>query len=222
MNTGSHPEEQHQARSAPKRWTHGRAQALTLGTGFLLLFGLAACGGDASRQAPVAASDSSAVSPDVAAADAAVVQPDPFPVFARRATAIELGLDEYHEVAGTWEAGATSARFAAHFDGDTLQFAEAIMNRGEYGDATAVYYFADGLPFYVVQEEQRTRLDPRESGQHDTIQTRAAFAPDGSIAAKEQVVNGTVRDAPLVEVRGLWNHARALAAEAQQTGRPAL
>ena len=187
----------------------------------LLLFlasSLAACGG-ASEPPPTGETDALAVAP----ADSAVQDtPDPFPDFARRATAIELALDDYRDVEGTWEAGDTSSRFTAHFDADTLRFAEATMSRGEYGDATAVYYFADGAPFYIVQDEQRVRLDPREPGRRDTIQTRAAFAADGSVVAAEQIVNGEVREAPPVEIEGLRNHAQAVAERAEEIARPAL
>ncbi len=185
----------------------------------LLALGLAACG-RAPEPSPTVAGDTLAIVPSDSAAVAAA--DDPFPAFARRATALELGLDGYRKVKGTWEAGETAARFTAHFDADTLRFIEAAMDRGDYGEATAVYYFADGAPFYIVQDEQRTRLDPREAGQRDTIQTRAAFAPDGAVVAGEQVVNGEVRDAPLIEIEGLWNHARALAEQADDAARPAL
>ena len=187
-----------------------------------LVLGLAACAPEPAPDADTPTADTAAV------ASPAPPAPDPFPDFARRATAVELGLDGYREVDGTWQAGDTDARYTAYFDADTLRLIEAIMNRGDYGDATVAYYFdAPGLsagptPFYVVQDEQRVRLDPREAGRRDTIQTRAAFAADGTVVAGEQTVNGERGDAPPIELRGLRNHARALAEAAAARARPAL
>lgn len=183
----------------------------------LIAFGLSACATEPTPNDRVPPADTTATLDTLVAAT-----PDPFPDFARRATAVELGLDAYREVDGTWQAGDTDARFTAYFDADALRLIEAIMTRGDYGDATATYYFAEGAPFYIVQDEQRTRLDPREAGRRDTIQTRAAFEPDGTVAASEQTVNGELSDAPQIEIQGLWNHAQALAKEARRIPRPVL
>ena len=184
----------------------------------LLALGLAACAPEPTPDADAPPAET------LTPADSATTAPAPdlFPPFARRATAVELGLDAYREVDGTWQAGDTEARFTAYFDADSLRLIEAIVDRGDYGDATSAYYFERGQPFYVVQDEQRTRLDPRENGRRDTVQTRVAFGPDGAVVAAEQIVNGAVQAAPPIEVEGVWNHARALAVRAREIARPAL
>lgn len=153
---------------------------------------------------------------------AATPTPDPFPAFARRATAIELGLDAYREVDGMWVAGDASSTYSAYFEADSLRLIEESISMGDYGDATAVYYFDVGTPFYIVQDEVRTRLDPGAAGLSDTLQTRVAFGPEGGLVATERIVNGTLGEAPPVEVEGLWNHAVALAEQARSEVRPAL
>jgi hypothetical protein len=148
--------------------------------------------------------------PDTTAVDsAAVASPaNPFAEPARRALRIELGLDDYRAIAGSWAAGDATSSFMAYFDGDSLRLIEEDLDFGEYGRAHATYYFDGGL-FYVVENERRTRLDPDAPGA-DSLQTRVWFGPDGRVEQSEQIVNGGAAPLPPAEAEGFLRHADAL------------
>jgi hypothetical protein len=138
--------------------------------------------------------------------DAAPV--NPFAEPARRALRIELGLDDYRAIAGSWAAGDATSSFMAYFDGDSLRLIEEELDFGEYGAAHATYYFDGGL-FYVVEDERRTRLDPDAPG-IDSLQTRVAFGSNGSVEQSEQIANGEAAPLPVTEAEGFLRHAAEL------------
>lgn len=177
---------------------------------------LAGCGRDSeptpdnAPPTPDTTAVADSVPADSAAVDSAAVEvsANPFAEPARRALRIELALDDYRAIAGSWAAGDATSSFMAYFEGDSLRLIEEELDFGEYGTAHATYYFDDGL-FYVVENEQRTRLDPDAPGA-DSLQTRVWFGPDGGIEQSEQIVNGDPAPLPAMEAVGFFRHADAL------------
>lgn len=175
---------------------------------------LAGCGREPAPEPESPAPDTTAVADSVVAdsvtADSMAVDApvNPFAEPARRALRIELGLDDYRAIAGSWAAGDATSSFMAYFDGDSLRLIEEELDFGEYGAAHATYYFDGGL-FYVVENERRTRLDPDAPGA-DSLQTRVWFGPDGSVEQSEQIVNGEAAPLPAMEAEGFRRHADAL------------
>lgn len=162
---------------------------------------LGGCGAEPERPAePTAERDSSVAE--------ATPPADPFAEPARRALRIELGLDSYQTVEGTWAAGDAASTFTAHFAGDTLRLIEERSETDTYAAGTTAYYFEDGALFYAVRDAWR-RLGPNAS-EADTLQTRAAFGPDGGLLTTQQVVGDTVGPAPAAEVDALREHAHTL------------
>lgn len=158
----------------------------------LLALVLAACARE--PDAPAAGVDSLAVAPGSTEA------PDPFPEFARRATAVELGLDGYHRVEGTWQAAGAASTFTAYLDGADLRLIEEERADDEAGAVAAVYYFDGGFPFYVVEDA-------------GPVRTRVAFGPEGGVVAAERTGGGETEAVPTAEVAALWRHALALRSE---------
>jgi hypothetical protein len=182
-------------RNRPLRWA--LAAALVL----------AGCGAEPERPAdpPTVASDSVTAEPEPPA--------NPFAETARRALRIELDLDDYLRVEGTWAADDAASTFTAHFAGDTLRFIEERMSTGEVGARTTVYYFEEGALFYAVEDAVRTRIAPGTSGA-DSLQTRVAFDSEGRVRAAQQVISGAAGPAPEAEVERLREHAATLRARA--------
>ena len=158
----------------------------------LLALVLAACARE--PDAPAAGTDSLAVAPDSTEA------PDPFPEFARRATAVELALDDYRRAEGTWQTGDAASTFTAYLDGADLRLIEEERTDDDAGDVAAVYYFDGGFPFYVVEDAGPAR-------------TRVAFGPEGGVVAAERIEDGGAKAVPTAEVAALWRHALALRSE---------
>ena len=178
---------------------------------------VAGCGREPAPDPEPPAPDTTAVADsvrtDLVVADsaAAEVPVNPFAEPARRALRIELALDDYRAIAGSWAAGDATSSFMAYFEGDSLRLIEEELDFGEYGAAHATYYFDGGL-FYVVENERRTRLDPDAPGV-DSLQTRVAFGPAGRVEQSEQIVNGESAPLPAAEAEGFRRHAAALRAQ---------
>lgn len=174
---------------------------------------LAGCGREPAPEPEPPAPDTTAVTDSVrtdsviADSTAAEAPTNPFAEPARRALRIELGLDDYRAIAGSWAAGDATSSFMAYFDGDSLRLIEEELDFSEYGAAHATYYF-DGELFYVVENETRTRLDDAPGA--DSLQARVWFGPDGSIEQSEQIVNGDAVPLPAMEAEGFRRHADAL------------
>lgn len=187
-----------------------RRLCFLLGTALVL----AGCGTESAPDPEPPAPDTTAVADSVrtdsvsADSTAAEAPINPFAEPARRALRIELGLDDYRAIAGSWAAGDATSSFMAYFDGDSLRLIEEDLDFGEYGVAHATYYFDGGL-FYVVENERRTRLDSNAPGA-DSLQTRVAFGPDGRVEQSEQIVNGDAAPLPAAEAEGFRRHADAL------------
>ncbi len=158
----------------------------------LLVLVLAACARE--PEAPSAGTDSLAAAPDSTEAS------DPFPDFARRATAVELALDGYRRAGGTWRAAGAASTFTAYLDGTGLRLIEEERTDDEAGAVAAVYYFEGGFPFYVVENA-------------GPVRTRVAFGPEGEVVAAERVEGGETKAVPTAEVAALWRHALALRSE---------
>lgn len=160
-----------------------------------------------------------------AAPDSLAVEPEPpvnpFAEPARRALRIELGLDDYQTVDGTWAAGDASSTFTAYFAGDTLRLIGEELRAGDYGTETSAYYFADGALFYAVQDAVRLRLGAEAGAEPDTLRLRVALTPDGDLLAAEGTVNGEPEPVDRVHVEGVRRHAEALR-ERAAVARPAL
>lgn len=157
----------------------------------VLLLVIAGC---ARETEPPPGADSLAVAPDSTEA------PDPFPAFARRATAVELGLDGYRRAEGAWQSGGAASTFTAYLDGAALRLIEEERTDDEAGSVAAVYYFEGGFPFYVVEDA-------------GPVRTRVAFGPEGEVVAAERVEDGEAEEVPTAEVAALWRHALALRSE---------
>ncbi|MEP0547166.1 MAG: hypothetical protein ABJF88_09545 [Rhodothermales bacterium] len=190
-------------------------------TGVNLLLG--GCGREPER--PDAPPDSTAMAgvimPD--SADAPPAPPiNPFAEPARRALRIELGLDDYRTVDGTWAGGDASSTFTAYFAGDTLRFIEERLSAGAYGSESNVYYFADGVPFYAVQDAVQVRPGLDGAARRDTVRLRVALTPEGDLLAAEGTVNGERESVDRVLADGVRQHAEALRARAAAGARPAL
>lgn len=159
---------------------------------------LAALGGCAEEPTPGAADSPAA--PDSAGATDSVGAPDPFPAFARRATAIELGLDGYRRAEGAWRGPGAASSFTAFLDGADLRLIEEERTDEAAGEIAAVYYFEGGFPFYLVEDA-------------GPVRTRVAFGPEGEVIAAERAEGGARRDVPTAEIAALWRHALALRSE---------
>lgn len=158
---------------------------------------LLALGGCTPEPEPKPSPDSLSVAPpDSVVAPA----PDPFPAFARRATAIEIALDDYRRAEGTWQAGGAASTFTAYLDGESVRMIEEERRDEAFGLVTTVTYFEDGLPFYVVEDA-------------DLMRTRVAFGPDGTVVATERLEDGERGEISPAEAGALWAHALALAAQ---------
>lgn len=189
-------------------------------TGIGLLLG--GCGQEPERPdaPPDSAATAGVTAPD-SLADAPPASPvNPFAEPARRALRIELGLDDYRTVDGTWAAGDASSTFTAHFAGDTLRFIEEALRAGEYGTESNVYYFADGTLFYAVQDAVQVR--PELAARQDTVRLRVALTPEGDLLAAEGTVNGEPEPVDRVLVDGVRQHAEALRERAAASARPTL
>lgn len=179
------------------------------------------CAREPEPPAPGATPPSSAL--DTLAATPVPEAPvNPFAEPARRALRIELALDDYRTVEGTWTAGDASSSYTAYLDGDSLRFIEERLNMGEYGDETNVYYFADGALFYAVQDGVRVRLDAAAAVRRDTVQLRIALAPDGTVLATEGTVNGESEVVDRVLIEGVRRHAEALRDRLRATTGPSV
>lgn len=194
------------------RWCPAFAGALLLA---LLLGGCA-------REPEPPPTSLDATPPDAPDSLAAAPEPavNPFAEPARRALHIELGLDDYRSVDGTWAEGDASSTFTAYFAGDTLQFIEERLNASEYGDETSVYYFADDALFYAVQDAVRVRLGTDDAERRDTVQLRVALAPNGDLLAAEGTVNGEAEPLDRELVEGVRRHAEALRSQLRTTTSP--
>jgi len=185
-----------------------------LGAALVIPLVLVGCGREPAPDPEPLASDTTAIADsvraDAVAADSVATDSlvNPFAEPARRALRIELGLDDYRAIAGSWAAGDATSSFMAYFDGDSLRLIEEELDFGEYGAAHATYYFHGEL-FYVVENERRTRLDPDAPGA-DSLQTRVWFGPDGGIEQSEHVMNGETAPLPAAEAEGFRRHAAAL------------
>lgn len=143
--------------------------------------------------------------------DSVAAEPEPVNPFAepaRRALRIELGLDGYRTVEGTWAAGDTASTFTAHFAGDTLRLIEEELSLGAVGEGTNVYYFEDDALFYAVQNE--IRLDPQDDTRRDTSRVRVALDARGDVIASVRTVNGASVPVRARTVRGVRGHAETL------------
>jgi hypothetical protein len=185
---------------------------------------LGGCGREPERPGvpPDAAATEAPLAPDSLANAAPAPPVNPFAEPARRALRIELGLDDYRTVDGTWAAGDAASTFTAHFAGDTLQFIEEALNAGEYETESNVYYFAEGALFYAVQDAVQARPGPDGAARRDTVRLRIALTPDGNLLAAEGTVNGEPEPVDRVLVDGVRQHAEALRERAATSARPAL
>lgn len=188
---------------------------------------LTACAGDPEPVTPTDPPPEELVEPS-----------NPFAEPARRAMRIELGLDAYRRVQGTWTGrvmsafttGDASSTFTAYFDADALRILEEKLEMGEYGDRVSVYYFEDSgsgpraqsTLFYTVQDGRRAQLNRGEPARYDTVRLRVALDPNGSVMASEHIVNGSAEPLPDGEIERVRKHAAALRDQARQANRPAL
>ncbi len=194
----------------PMRWWR-----LSFLSGVLLAVLVGGCGREPKR--PDAPPDASAVptAPDSLTAEAAPAPAvNPFAEPARRALRIELGLDDYRTVEGTWAAGDAASTFTAYFAGDTLRFIEERLSASEYGSESNVYYFADDALFYAVQDAVQVQPGPDDASgdaaRRDTVRLRVALTPDGGLLAAEGTVNGEPEPVDRVLIDGVRRHAEAL------------
>ena len=188
-----------------------------LGCGLAALLALGGC-----RSEPEQPSETALAERDSAAAEPEPI--NPFAEPARRALRIELGLDDYRTVVGTWAAGDTASTFTAHFGDDTLRLIEEELRLGAVGEGTNVYYFEDDALFYAVQHE--IRLDPQDDTRRDTARVRVALDARGDVIASVRAVNGAAEPVRAVTVRGVCGHAEALRDQAhalrEETTEPVL
>lgn len=171
-----------------------RRPALISGVLALLLAALGACTREPEPE-PAPGPDSTAVAPPDAAE-----APGPFPEFARRATAVELALDDYRRAEGTWQTTGAASTFTAYLDGADLRLIEEERSDEEAGEARTVFYFDGGFPFYIVEDA-------------GPVRTRVAFGPEGEVVAAERTASGETAEVPTAEIAALWRHALALRSE---------
>ncbi len=200
---------------------------------FVIVLVLAAVLGGCAREPErpdVPPAETGTDKPDAPALTAPAPPVNPFAEPARRALRIELRLEDYRTVEGTWAAGDATSTFTAYFAGDTLRFIEERMSLGEYGDETNVYYFADprsesgagSALFYAVQDAVYIRLGRAGGAQRDTLRLRVALAPTGEVIASEGTVNGEAEGIEDAVIEGVRSHVEALRARLSEESRLAL
>lgn len=152
--------------------------------------------------------------PEVAPAD------DAEAARAKAAEALAAEREELAQRAGSltllkteWTMGDITSTISGYYENETLRLIEEEMRMGDFGDASAKYFYRPDGSLFAYSERKNSRSGTKsDSVKTERITLSLLFGETGALIGAERTVDGAAVPLVGIEEQGVRMHARELEA----------